>query len=35
MKLETDPEKIKELAEERTDENWSLRLFLKSSDVPG
>ena len=35
MKLETDPEKIKGLAEERTEENWSFRLFLKSSDLPG
>jgi Fe-S-cluster containining protein len=33
MKLETDPEKIKELADQRADANWSFRCFLKSSDL--
>ena len=30
MPLLTDPKKIKELAEEREDENWEFRTFLKS-----
>ncbi len=33
MKLETDPDKIKELADQRADANWSFRCFLKSSDL--
>jgi hypothetical protein len=33
MRLEADPEKIKELADQRMEINWSFRLFLKSSDL--
>ena len=33
MKLERDPEKVKELADQRADVNWSFRGFLKSTDL--
>jgi uncharacterized protein len=33
MKPEADPERIKELADQRADANWSFRCLLKSSDL--
>jgi Fe-S-cluster containining protein len=34
MKLETDLTKIKKLANEKEDENWAFRSFLKRCDLP-
>ena len=33
MKLESDPNRVKRLAEEREDENWRFRTFLKGIDL--
>jgi len=33
--METDINRIKKLAEEREDENWEFRYFLKTCDIPG
>ncbi|MEJ5310117.1 MAG: YkgJ family cysteine cluster protein [Anaerolineae bacterium] len=34
MHIETDLRKIKELAQQREDENWKFRSFLKASSMP-
>jgi Fe-S-cluster containining protein len=34
MKLEKDINRIKKLAEEKEEENWGFRTFLKSSEIP-
>ena len=34
MKVETDPDRVAELAKEREESNWAFRRFLKDSDIP-
>jgi Fe-S-cluster containining protein len=34
MKIEKDPERIKDLSHEKEEENWGFRSFLKSCEIP-
>ena len=34
MRVETDPDRVAELGQQREDANWAFRSFLKQSDIP-
>jgi Fe-S-cluster containining protein len=34
MRIETDPDRVAELARQREDDNWAFRSYLKGADIP-